>query len=449
MDWESFAAGADAPPPSSQHIDGPRADRLPWEAALGASDALRALTQARPDWPAWDALLQDVFLSYYKLDPQLRPEDAVDPRSAANRPVVEQLLAEPATAATRAQHALDELAAALATLAAGRALADTLEPPPAPGRDPADAPPPPNPGALAKAARRAAQAGAEAAWDLQATLVSWGLDPADLGRLPLGDRLRLVERLRQPDLRRLAEGIGRLRRLARTAQRQALRHRRDEWTAITQGADLARVLPVELAALADPVRAWDVGRRLVEGRLLQYDVRPTPRAGRGPILCAVDCSGSMAGIPLEWAVAVALALADTARRQRRDFAACAFNAKLQGQWDAPRGRFAPDGLLGLAQLGADGGTAFEPPLQWALDRLAQHRFRQADVVLITDGECRLAAAFRDRLLQAKARLGFRVFAIQIGGTDDELSHWADRIWRLDGAPDDGAAAALFTELVPA
>ncbi len=107
--------------------------------------------------------------------------------------------------------------------------------------------------------------------------------------------MTMAQQLMQPPLRKVADLIGRMRGLARARQGGALRHLRDELYRITQGNDLSRVLPVELASLKDPLRSLDFGRRFLEGQLAQYDVKPLQREGRGPVLCAIDCSGSMQG----------------------------------------------------------------------------------------------------------------------------------------------------------
>ena len=436
-------------PRSTQHIDGPRSDRFAWEEASEGSAAIRDLIQEHKQWPAFPALLQDVFQSFYKMNPTLRAPELVDAASAANRPYVEQVLQEPATQETRTQTQLDELASAVAALAAGRKLAEQLTDNPDLNQAmQQNTPPPPQvQGALAKATRRAMQAAGDEAQDLQSQLLSWGLDPAQMQTIPLGERLTMAQNLMQPRVRQMADLIGRLRNLARARQGGSLRHLRDEYYRITQGQDLSRVLPVELSALNDPLRLLDFGRRFLEGQLTQYDVKPIQREGRGPILCAIDCSGSMHGGSMEWASAVGLALMDTARRQKRDFAAVFFNGDIVAEFTFPKGKASPADILRFAQVGPSGGTDFEPPLTWAMQQLETARFKTADITFITDGENRLADAFLQRLQAQKRAWGFRIFSILIGGTAEELARWSDRVWALQGQPDDNAAGDVFAELV--
>lgn len=439
----------DDTPRSPQHIEGPRADRFAWEEASEGSQAIQDLLKANKRWPAFPALLQDTFQSFYKMSPEMRPADEVDPKSAANRPYVEQILQDPATHQTRTQTQYDELASAVAALAAGKKLAEQLtENPELDQAMQQKTPPPPQvQGALAKAMRRAMQAAGEEAEDLQSQLLSWGLDPAALQAMPLGERLKMAQDLTQPKFCQIADLIGRLRNLARARQGGSLRHLRDEIYAVTQGNELSRVLPVEIAALDDELRELDFGRRFLEGQLAQYDVRPITREGRGPILCAIDCSGSMVGGSMEWAAAVGLGLMDTARRQKRDFGAVFFNSQLAAEFIFAKGKATPQEILEFAQVGAMGGTAFEPPLQWAMAQLETARFKNADITFITDGVSRVSDAFLKELLAKKQAWGFRIFSILIGGTGEELAQWSDRIWALAGQPDDQAAGDVFAELV--
>jgi uncharacterized protein with von Willebrand factor type A (vWA) domain len=94
---------------------------------------------------------------------------------------------------------------------------------------------------------------------------------------------------------------------------------------------------------------------------------------------------------------VGLALADTARRQRRAFAGCWFNGAVQAAYRWPRGQAPPDELLAFATVGASGGTSYDAALGWGLTVLDERPFQQADLVLVTDGECDLDPAIRTRL----------------------------------------------------
>lgn len=435
-------------PRSSQHIAGPKSDKFMWEDASQNSEAIDQIVKETKEWPTFQNLLQDVFNAYYKLDPQLRDEHQVDDKYKGNRPYVERILEEDATQQTRAFTRLDELASAVATLETGRILAEEIRQNRELEKNMRNGvePPPQTQGQLNKAIRHAVKAGSEMAQDVQEQTISWGLDGAELSRVPLGQRVELARQLLSPRFKKLAAQIGRMRNLARSRQGGSLRHLRDEYHSITLGDHIGRLLPVELAALADPLRKLDFGRRLMERKLLEYEVRPIQREGKGPIICLIDGSGSMSGTRIEWASAVALALADTARRQKRGFAAAFFNTEILAEFRFERGKAPPEEILRLATAGASGGTDYEKPLSWALDVQAESRFRHADIVMVSDGECRVSDDFHSRLTAVKKDRSLRIMSILIGGVPEELLRWSDRVWTVT-APDDDAAGELFAELV--
>lgn len=120
LDWLGDALGDK--PQSTQHIAGPKSDRPMWETAAEGSEAINSIVEQTKQWPAFQNLLQDTFNAYYKLQPELSKEHQVATSHKGNRPYVERLLEEGATAHTRAFTQLDELASAVTTLETGRAL---------------------------------------------------------------------------------------------------------------------------------------------------------------------------------------------------------------------------------------------------------------------------------------------------------------------------------------
>ena len=446
VDWLGDALGDK--PQSTQHIAGAKSDRFMWEEATEGSEAIGALVEQTKQWPAFQNLLQDTFNTYYKLQPELRDEHQVAASHKGNRPYVERLLEEDATQQTRAYTQLDELAAAVATLETGKVLSEEIAKNPAlnDSMQNQSPPPPQAQGQLNKALRRAVKAGMEQAQDVQEQMISWGLDGSQLSQVPLGERIELARQLMSPRFKKIAALIGRLRNLARSKQGGSLKHLRDEYHSITMGDNLGRLLPVELAALSDPLRKLDFGRRLMEHKLLEYEVRPIQREGKGPVICLIDASGSMSGAKMEWASAVGLALMDTARRQKRDFAAVFFDTQILAEFRFERGKVPPEEIFRFATVGANGGTDYQVPLSWALDVQGESKFRHADVVMISDGECMVPDEFYNRLMAAKKERGLRIMSILIGGVPQELTRWSDRVWAIT-QPDDEAAGEMFAELI--
>src|SRR3954453_14401486 len=96
-------------------------------------------------------------------------------------------------------------------------------------------------------------------------------------------------------LRRIVELAGRYRLVAQSKQRRKVVHGMDDMVGVTPDGEVARLVPGELARLVLPETEWDTLRRIVERQAMCRDYHATEMVAGGPILVAVDESGSMAG----------------------------------------------------------------------------------------------------------------------------------------------------------
>lgn len=494
------------PPDTHAWVESDSFDRSAFATLADEAPSLGALLEAGAALlPHFRTLLTDVFCLLYKLEPRVRDAGEVGPSAALNRVLLAGLHEHPLFAPLRAETQLDEMRAGLATVLLGEELlallraervlprgdmvdlwdlarqedelrrraqeAENLGDTEAGDATRADAEraaqvaaatlrqktalveerlremPARARGALGTAAggmrREIAEAGQEAH--------GWGTGLGAGGRSSPGRTLELGRRLaRNPKLRKLAALVGRMRAQAMALRRRSLERPSDEVHAITLAGDLDRLLPPELLALRHPVLRRDFARRLVEGRLQAYQLRGVDERGRGPMIVCLDGSASMAGEKELWAKAVALTLLEIARRQRRLFRFICFSSKDVPLWTLdlnPRDHHAvrADRALDVAEYFPGGGTDFEAPLDAALGTLSQARYRRGDVVLITDGECRVSPAWLERFQKAKQRLDFSLYAvlIDVGSNSlDALEALADRVTRVSQLSE-GAARDLF------
>jgi len=96
-----------------------------------------------------------------------------------------------------------------------------------------------------------------------------------------------------PKLRQIAAVCGRFTRIALQQQKTRVKHPSDEITSITTGSEIERLLPSEIALLADPDLEDLFYLRFAERGLMQYDLIGHEPQGQGPIIIAIDESGSM------------------------------------------------------------------------------------------------------------------------------------------------------------
>lgn len=254
----------------------------------------------------------------------------------------------------------------------------------------------------------------------------------------LAARLRASYRLRQ-----IAKLAGRFRRIASSKRRMRVRHGADEIVDVEQGADLGRLLPLELAMLVHPATKLMAMRNLLERSSMQYRLEGAETLGKGPVVVAIDKSGSMDGERDIWATAVALALLDVAQMERRPFALLCFDAYVKHEAIVMPGDALSEGALFVP---ADGGTDIDGVIRRGLEIIERHPggLRRADIVLVTDGASNAEESAELRARAAK--LCVSVLGVAIDVEPGALAPWCDiavaarDMERLD----DATADALFS-----
>lgn len=230
---------------------------------------------------------------------------------------------------------------------------------------------------------------------------------------------------------------------------------------------IEHMLPSEAQQLRHPVlkRLWRA--RQAEGRLLAHeteavvvDWRPDPqgrpgatppsaRPGaleRGPIVLALDTSGSMAGAPEAVAKAVAIAALRAAHASGRACKLLAFGGPDElVERDLAAGADGLAATLALMGQAFDGGTDVQTPIERAIERVHEAGWQGADLLIVSDGEFGCVRATLGRLERTRAELGLFVQGVLVGDRETmgllevcDAIHWV-RDWRRF-ADDSGAAA---------
>ncbi|AEM39366.1 von Willebrand factor type A [Pyrolobus fumarii 1A] len=233
--------------------------------------------------------------------------------------------------------------------------------------------------------------------------------------LTLEDSITDVLRLaRNTDVRNILEMLKSIEEGETRFRRKVRKSPRGELDGYELGSDVERIVPSELA-LPPEFLAY----KLSEGSLLLY--RKVLPESHGPLYVLLDKSGSMMGTKILWAKAVALALAQRAARERRDYYVRFFDSIPYPPLKLPknaRGRDLVKLLDYIARIRANGGTDITRAVLAAIeDILAGKRSGVADIVLITDGEDKVTIeAVRRGLAKAKARL----HTVMIQGNNPDL-----------------------------
>ncbi len=226
---------------------------------------------------------------------------------------------------------------------------------------------------------------------------------------------------------------------------------------------LARMLPAEAMLLGHPrLRlVWHARRaertllcyedddRMTETRLHEAPVlqprpglMPAKKLELGPMLVCVDTSGSMQGGSEAVAKAVVLEAMRAAHARGRACRVFAFGGPEEViEMDLPVDRAGIERATQFLGQSFRGGTDICAPLEKVIAAVEQERWRQADLLLATDGEFGATPALAARLNAVKRELGLRVQGVLIADRETVgLLEIADHVfpvrdWRRFGGSD--------------
>lgn len=191
--------------------------------------------------------------------------------------------------------------------------------------------------------------------------------------------------------------------------------------------DLMRVLPSELLNLEDDTLENLFYASLLEKNLLSYELSGTTfiddedtetrHKRTGPVVACLDTSGSMLGLPLLKAKALLLAIANILKREGRSLHVLLFGAAGEIREFSMVAQNDAAGLLKFLQQGFSAGTDFETPLRRAFDIVAaEPEYSKADVLMVSDGDCRLSSRFIATVAACKTELDCAVYSVLCAGS---------------------------------
>ena len=250
-----------------------------------------------------------------------------------------------------------------------------------------------------------------------------GLEDGEWHSMNPEERLAFAERLRTPEMKALSEVIGQMKRFALGVKATRVNDVPHEAYDVETGDDLRRTLRAQFALLGHKDTTYEFYRRYLEKELLVYKMRGTEEVGKGPIVIAIDKSGSMGGSPFMWAMGVAEALRRFAADEDRDYYAMFFgNNNDRERFDFPEGKGPFEKVMSFLGTQANGGTQFDGVLTEALEKATKDFDKsgkdKADIIFITDGQSHLDETWIERFNAERNRVGVRVYSVYIGGAHD-------------------------------
>lgn len=448
------------------------------------------------EYTAWDDLFGDTFRALHTLDgPELKPNDEIRPSREFNRRIMQQIVGSEAFSSIRPETRHDEIASAFTALNLAPKLRETLEGELAEfvarskqmeqEEDTIENAEEALEGAREQVKQQGGQATAEqkqaikdlaqqksdarknlaqqqaqqqqqgmgvdvidaieeaveeANEDAQAIANLPGTEPGSGTKLSPDEMIELAQKWKaNPDMKDIAMMIGRMSRDLRYRRSNRVVGGVEEIIDVKRGSTLNLLLPHEKVKLRHPLLRKDFMRRFYEDDLSQYETQGYAEAGRGPIIIAIDGSGSMGGMPNIWARAVSLSLISIARREKRDAAAVEFSSTGQvKRWDfMAKEPMDPMKVLDYASHMFHGGTDITTGVESAKELIDKvPAFKTADIVILTDGH----DYFREDDVKLRDELrerGVRLHGVAIGMESNEyLEEMCESVvsaWDLAGS----------------
>lgn len=306
--------------------------------------------------------------------------------------------------------------------------------------------------------RSALRKGGKRSKNTEAQMASWGLNPGDLSTVTPDERVYALESIAR-NTKEFADLVGKFREMAAKRYKVSTIDHKESVSGIEFGNDITAILPMERIAYHHPQLRADWERRYLERKLLQYQMTSNHNAGYGPMVVNVDASGSMADTVLvgdksyksmDWAIAVTMGLLYIARKQKRPFVVQFFDSKIIDTISiVGNDKDYLAKMMRIATQGPQGGTDFEQPLLSSLKIIErQEKFRDADIVFITDGMCHIHESSIRRITRLKHKLKTEILAVSI--VDQVYSKafgkafdgWCDRLITIGELAEGGGDAEV-------
>lgn len=262
---------------------------------------------------------------------------------------------------------------------------------------------------------------------------AWGLGTGENCHVAFQNKKDAIEKIRHsPKLNKLTDLVGRFKESAITEQKKKAKHGAVEIKSVTVGDKIQDTLPSDRMNLCNETTKKDFYRRMTGHQLLTYSKEAHKQKNKGPIIVCVDTSGSMDGDEEVWSKALTVGILEVAQMQKRDFACIIYSSHADKPIVIKKDEIAPQKIIDCAERFHNGGTNFEAPLNEALELIKDSRFKDADIVFITDGDCYVSDTFTRKFKQIKEDKDFKTLGVLVNMgrghvSDSSLKEFCDSI----------------------
>lgn len=275
---------------------------------------------------------------------------------------------------------------------------------------------------------------------------AWGTDSGKAKNIPANKDL--LDHVKNSEvLLNISKSLGKYRQMIINKRKNGFAYGRGEKYDLTLGNDITNCLTGEVGLLGTAQTEILFMRKYEQKRLQQYRKRTRIVKGKGDFIILLDESISTAMLQ-PWAKAFALAMLDIASKDNRKCAIVHFASADEIKVDIfePK-KYTAANVMQAAEHFFNGGTNFEKPLSEALS-LMKNGFENADITIITDGECEIsdefATDFKNSILKYKATVT-GVLLDKDKSCGDSLVPFCDKIYHSKEITEDEIAIDILNK----
>ena len=268
---------------------------------------------------------------------------------------------------------------------------------------------------------------------------TWGLQKNNTFiKLPYQQKQKVFERLRNSKkLMEISDMLGKFKGLLNREENTTISKEIASLQKTKMSDEITHAIPAELMKFVDEEMEWLFWIKAGNHSLETYDYEQDNEEIKGPIVIAIDESGSMSGTREIWSKACALAVLHQAKVDNRSVYVIHFAHQRQAK-DTHINKFPKDQdldieqVIDMAEHFYNGGTSFNQPFEQMMTCVDEEEgFSRADGLFITDGECQVSQEILKNLGIFKEEKGFRLFGIHLGSWGDtELEKFCNSVYNI-------------------
>jgi uncharacterized protein with von Willebrand factor type A (vWA) domain len=232
-------------------------------------------------------------------------------------------------------------------------------------------------------------------------------------QMKFDDVIKFTRRLNSPETMNFLNKVGKKRETARRTQKHKKKSNDLPTDKIMLSDDLDNMVDDELMNFSIEAFENDFIDRFLHKNILSHErIKKTARH-KGPIILCYDGSGSMEGEKIEETKAHIISFIEVAKIQKRKMIIIQFASENEPLYikEINPSRVHVQDVIDIMDTFLCGGTDFEKPLRKATEYILSDKYKQADILFITDGICSISDEFKSHFRAVKREMDFKLYAI--------------------------------------